>query len=71
VLEQILATSHAEPTATETWETYHPHQPVPVGRSPSAAGAEPLDHRPATDPRWTGAGPLTHVTQPNREGEPS
>src|SRR5665647_1903974 len=30
VLEQILATSHAEPTATETWETYHPNQPVPV-----------------------------------------
>ena len=30
VLEQILATSHAEPTATETWEAYHPHQPVPV-----------------------------------------
>jgi len=30
VLEQILATTHAEPTATETWETYHPNQPVPV-----------------------------------------
>jgi len=30
VLEQILATSHAEPTATETWETYHPNQAAPV-----------------------------------------
>jgi len=30
VLEQILATSHAEPSATETWETYHPHEPAPV-----------------------------------------
>lgn len=30
VLERVLATSHAEPTAAETWETYHPHQPVPV-----------------------------------------
>jgi len=30
VLEQILATSHAEATATETWETYHPNEPAPV-----------------------------------------
>jgi conjugative relaxase-like TrwC/TraI family protein/excisionase family DNA binding protein len=30
VLEQILATSHAEPTATETWHTYHRHEPPPV-----------------------------------------
>jgi conjugative relaxase-like TrwC/TraI family protein len=30
VLEQILATSHAELTATETWETYHPDQPAPA-----------------------------------------
>ncbi|MDO8106399.1 MobF family relaxase [Isoptericola sp. b441] len=30
VLEQILATSHAEPTATETWETYHPHEHAPL-----------------------------------------
>ncbi len=30
VLEQILATSHVEPSATETWETYHPDQATPV-----------------------------------------
>ncbi|MCG2802174.1 MAG: relaxase domain-containing protein [Cellulomonas sp.] len=30
VLEQILATSHAEPSATETWATYHPAQAAPV-----------------------------------------
>jgi hypothetical protein len=30
VLEQILATSHAEPSATETWETHHPDQAAPV-----------------------------------------
>ena len=30
VLERILATSHAEPSATETWETYHPDQAAPV-----------------------------------------
>jgi conjugative relaxase-like TrwC/TraI family protein len=30
VLEQILATSHAEPSATETWATWHPEQPAPV-----------------------------------------
>ena len=30
VLEQILATSHAEPTATETWTTYHPRELAPT-----------------------------------------
>jgi ATP-dependent exoDNAse (exonuclease V) alpha subunit len=30
VLEQILATSHAEPSATETWDTYHPGRAAPV-----------------------------------------
>lgn len=30
VLDGILATSHAEPTATETWETYHPGEPAPL-----------------------------------------
>ena len=39
VLEQILATSHAEPTATETWETYHPGQAAPV--VPPARPQEP------------------------------
>jgi conjugative relaxase-like TrwC/TraI family protein len=30
VLEQILATSHAEPSATETWDTYHPGRAAPI-----------------------------------------
>ena len=30
VLEQILATSHAEQSATETWDTYHPDLAAPV-----------------------------------------
>jgi ATP-dependent exoDNAse (exonuclease V) alpha subunit len=30
VLDGILATSHAEQSATETWDTYHPDQPAPV-----------------------------------------
>ncbi len=30
VLEQILATSHAERSATETWHDYHPDQPPPL-----------------------------------------
>ncbi len=30
VLEQILATTHAEPSATETWDTYHPGRAVPI-----------------------------------------
>src|SRR5665648_999920 len=39
VLEQILATSHAEPSATETWQTYHPDQAAPV--VPPARPQEP------------------------------
>ena len=42
-----------------------------VERRSSTACATSLDPRPATDPRWTGAGSLTHATQHNREGEPS
>lgn len=30
VLEQILATSHAESSATETWATYHPGRAAPI-----------------------------------------
>ncbi len=30
VLTRILATSHAEVTATETWRTYHPDEPAPT-----------------------------------------
>ena len=30
VLREILATSHAELSATETWETYHPNEPPPI-----------------------------------------
>ncbi|WP_188037165.1 MobF family relaxase [Actinotalea sp. JY-7885] len=30
VHEQILATSHAEPSATETWDTYHPGRAAPI-----------------------------------------
>ena len=30
VLRAILATSHAELSATETWETYHPSEPPPI-----------------------------------------
>lgn len=37
VLDGILATSHAEPTATETWETYHPSTPAPLPVPPLRA----------------------------------
>ena len=53
VLEQILTTSHAEPSATETWETWHPERPAP---------AVP-PRRPQR--RWTGVHPQqlqTHLT---------
>lgn len=37
VLDGILATSHAEPTATETWETYHSNRPAPLPVPPLRA----------------------------------
>ena len=37
VLGGILATSHAEPTATETWESYHPSTPAPLPVPPLRA----------------------------------
>jgi hypothetical protein len=54
VLDQILATSHAEPSATETWDTYHPYQPAPVppGRPQGQYGApRPHDSDVARLPR--------------------
>jgi conjugative relaxase-like TrwC/TraI family protein len=30
ILRTILATSHAQQSATETWETYHPSEPPPI-----------------------------------------
>ncbi len=42
VLDDILAASHAEPTATETWATYHSSTPAPLPvpplRAPHAYG---------------------------------
>jgi len=44
VLEQILATSHAEPSATETWDTYHSAGAAPV--VPPARPQQPWNHWP-------------------------
>jgi len=43
VLDGILATSHAEQSATETWDAYHPDQraPVPPLRPPHDYGRSP------------------------------
>ncbi len=55
VLEQILATSHTEPSATETWDSYHPGRAAPL--VPPARPQQP----------WTAVPPqpaphrLTHV----------
>jgi hypothetical protein len=46
VLEQILATSHAERSATETWHEHHPDQPVPLGRESHALDVARPPHRP-------------------------
>ncbi len=59
VLERILATSHAEPSATETRETWHQEQPTPAvpPRRPQ---------RP-----WTGVRPQQMQTHLTRYGSPS
>ena len=62
VLEQILATSHAEPTATETWETYHPDQPAPV--VPPVRAQKPW----GTVPRQPAPYRLTPVPAPILDG---
>jgi ATP-dependent exoDNAse (exonuclease V) alpha subunit len=50
VLDGILATSHAEPTATETWETHHPSTPAPLPVPPLRA---PHDYG------WSARSPVT------------
>ena len=62
VLEQILATSHAEPTATETWETYHPDQAAPV--VPPVRPQEPWSAVPPQPAPYR----LTHVPPPIPDG---
>ena len=56
VLDQILATSHAEQSATETWAEFHPREPAPV---------PPLHPQ---RPGWTRRPPnsLSHWTPPAR-----
>ncbi|OIQ89618.1 multifunctional conjugation protein TraI [mine drainage metagenome] len=56
VLEQILATSHTESTATETWEIHHPDQPAPVPparpqrRASVLSALNPMSLAPASSP---------------------
>jgi conjugative relaxase-like TrwC/TraI family protein len=74
VLEQILATSHAEPTATETWETFHPGAPTPVPpgraqgrpRGPATPGyPQSRQSAPAAQP---GLSDLTRTPAPSPDG---
>lgn len=62
VLDAILATTHAEPTATETWEAYHPQipprEPVPLF---------PQDLPGALHPQGNGTG-LASTPPPVRHG---
>jgi conjugative relaxase-like TrwC/TraI family protein len=57
VLDGILATSHAEPTATDTWETYHPGEPAPLPvpplRPPHDYGRSVSSRPPAQTPAPT------------------
>lgn len=62
VLQQILATSHAEPTATETWDTYHPAQAVPL--VPPVHPQEPWNHVPPQPAPYR----LPHVPPPILDG---
>jgi ATP-dependent exoDNAse (exonuclease V) alpha subunit len=66
VLDGILATSHAEPTATETWETYHPGEPAPLPvpplRPPHDYGRPVSSRSPAQAPApIPSRGPLTRT----------
>jgi len=54
VLDGILATSHAEPTATETWETHHPSTPAPLPVPPLRA---PHDYGQSARSRLTASRP--------------
>lgn len=64
VLEQILATSHAEPSATETWDTYHPGHAaptVPPARSQqpwSVVPPQPAPHYLTAAPPSSADGPV-------------
>ena len=55
VLDGILATSHVEPTATETWETYHHGEPAPLPvpplRPPHDYGRS-VSSRPPAEAPW-------------------
>ncbi|MGV8966810.1 MAG: MobF family relaxase [Cellulomonas sp.] len=65
VLDQILATTHAELTATETWQTYHPDTPAPIppvhARNPGQAwrpqGPEPARRKASALTRSLPSGP--------------
>jgi conjugative relaxase-like TrwC/TraI family protein len=66
VLEQILATSHAELTATETWHTYHRHQlpPVPPALPQQARPRSALSaglSRPSYTPPASPLGPVLSI----------
>ena len=54
VLDAILATSHAEPTATETWDAYHPDAPAPVAVPPLRP---PHDYGRSAPNRWSSPPP--------------
>lgn len=62
VLNQILATSHAEPTATETWDTYHPTQAAP--HVPPVHPHEPWGRVPPQPAPYR----LPHVPPPALDG---
>jgi conjugative relaxase-like TrwC/TraI family protein len=64
VLEQILATSHAEPSATEIWDTYHPGRVAPVvpparpQQAWNAVPPQPVRHRLTSVPPPVPDGPV-------------
>lgn len=62
VLEQILATSHAEPSATETWAAHHPGQAAPV--VPPARPQQPWNPWPPQPAPH----PLTAPPPPSADG---
>jgi len=51
VLDQILATTHVEPTATETWETYHPGVAAPIPSANPRSPGQPWHPQRPDEPR--------------------
>ena len=69
VLDQILATTHAELTATETWAVYHPDTPSPIPpRRRDTPGPDWHPRRPAPGRKRESALSRSLLNVPSQDG---